>query len=281
VGEVHFSSFHIEKRLSNFFRRDSLGLLCCVRRSILRRLEARRRAFFFLKKNVIILRMESKKWAMTIIGPSGSGKGTQAELLAEKFGLIHFETSRVIEEKFKNADPNDEVIMREKKFFQSGELNTPELVMEWTMDKVKELARKGQGFVMSGSPRTMFEAEGELPVFEELYGRDNFKVIHLNLSKEESIKRNSGRRICEANRHTIPDFPIFKNITTCPKDGSPLLKRELDTPDTIGVRYEVYLRRTQPILSFLADQGYSVLEIEGEQDIDKVFKDIIAGLGEN
>jgi adenylate kinase len=224
--------------------------------------------------------METKKWAMVIIGPPGSGKGTQAELLAEKFGLIHFETSKVIEEKLNNADPSDEVLMREKELRASGELNTPELVREWTLEKVRELGEKGIGFVMSGSPRTLFEAEGEIPAFEELYGKENVKAIHLNLSKEESIKRNSARRICQANRHTIPNFPIFKDITTCPKDGSPLLKRDLDTPETISVRYEVYLRRTQPIFSYLSDRGYSTIEIEGEQDIDKVFDDILTGLGE-
>lgn len=210
-----------------------------------------------------------------LIGPPGAGKGTQAELLSEKFGIFHFEVSRVIEKKFKESDPRDEVILREKKNWQSGELVSPELVVEWTIDEIRELANKNIGIVLSGNPRTVFEIENELPVFEELYGKNNIKLIHLNLTKEESIRRNSSRRICEANRHTIPNFPIFKNITTCPKDGSPLLKRELDTPETIGIRYEVYLRRTQPVLSFMEASGYKIIEIEGEQSIDKVFDDIL------
>lgn len=225
--------------------------------------------------------MESKKWVVIIIGPPGSGKGTQAELLAEKFGLFHLESSRVIEEKFKNADVNDKVIAHEKEAWKSGQLTNPELVRSWMLDEIRSLHKKGIGLVLSGSPRTMFEAEGEMPVFEELYGKDNVRPIHLNLSKEESVKRNSSRRICEANRHTIPNFPIFKDITTCPKDGSKLLKRELDTPETISIRYEVYLRQTQPIISFIQESGYKIVEIEGEQDINKVFKDILRGLGED
>src|SRR3989344_6338805 len=222
----------------------------------------------------------SKKWAVILIGPPGSGKGTQAELLAEKFGLFHLESSRVIENKFKNADPNDKVIEHEKENWKAGQLTNPELVREWMLENIRDFGNKGQGVVLSGSPRTMFEAEGEMPVFEEFYGKENVKPIHLNLTKEESIKRNSSRRICEANRHTIPDFPIFKDITACPKDGSPPLKRKLDTPETIGVRYEVYLRRTQPILSFLQDRGYKLIEVEGEQSIEDVRDDILRGLGE-
>jgi len=220
-----------------------------------------------------------KKWSVIIIGPPGSGKGTQADLLAEKFGLIHFEISRVIEEKFKKADPDDPIIQREKKIWKSGELMTPEIILQWGLEKITEYASSGVGIVMSGSPRTMYEAEGEVPALENLYGKENVKVVHLNLSKEESIKRNSARRIC-MNRHTIPDFPIFKDITACPKDGTALQKRELDNPETISVRYEVYLRRTQPILSFIESRDYGVIEIEGEQGIDDVFGDILKGLGE-
>src|SRR3989338_10419656 len=220
----------------------------------------------------------NRKWAVILIGPPGSGKGTQAELLAEKFGLFHLESSMVIENKFKNADPNDKVIEHEKENWKAGQLTNPELVREWMLENIRDFGNKGQGIVLSGSPRTMFEAEGEMPVFEELYGKDNVKLFHLNLSKDESIKRNSSRRICEANRHTIPDFLIFKDIKTCPKDGSHLVRRELDNPETVGVRYEVYLRRTQPILSFIEERGYEITEIEGEQDIDKVFDDILKGL---
>lgn len=222
----------------------------------------------------------TKKWTVILIGPPGSGKGTQAELLSDKFGLIHFETSKVIDEKLNNADPNDEVLMHEKKIRAEGELNTPELVVEWALDKIKELAQKGLGLVFSGSPRTLYEAEHEMPPIEQLYGKDNIKVIHLNLSKEESIKRNASRRICKASRHSIPDFPMFKDIKTCPKDGSELITQNFDNPETISIRYEVYLRRTQPILSFLQERGYNLIEVEGEQDIDKVFDDILKALGE-
>lgn len=220
----------------------------------------------------------TKKWVVILIGPPGSGKGTQAELLAERFGLYHLESSKVIEDKFKSANPDDEVILREKEAWRTGQMNDPKLVRAWMLEEIRLLHGRGIGIVLSGSPRTMFEAEGEVPVFEELYGKDNIKPIHLNLTKEESVRRNSSRRICEANRHTIPNFPIFKDITTCPKDGSKLLRRELDTPETISIRYEVYLRQTQPILSYLEENNYKIIEIEGEQSIEDVAKDILLNL---
>ncbi|MDP3792787.1 MAG: nucleoside monophosphate kinase [bacterium] len=225
--------------------------------------------------------MNEQKRVIILIGPPGAGKGTQAEMLAEKFGLFHLETSKLGEEKINNQElvKKDPEVAEAKRLYDKGELFPPPWTVKITVEKIKELAKEGQGIVFSGSPRTLHEAENEIPILEEMYGRDNVKAIHLNLSKEESVKRNSGRRVCKANRHSIPDFPMFKGITTCPKDGSELVTRSLDTPETISIRYEVYLRQTQPILSFMEENGYKIIEIEGEQPIENVFQDILKGLG--
>src|SRR3989338_11554419 len=92
----------------------------------------------------------NRKWVVILIGPPGSGKGTQAELLAEKFGLFHLESSKVIEDKFNNADPEDKVLAAEKELWESGKLVTPELVLHWVREKIKELAGYGKGVVFSG-----------------------------------------------------------------------------------------------------------------------------------
>ena len=221
---------------------------------------------------------ENKKWAVILIGPPGSGKGTQAELLSEKFGLVHLESSKIIEEKIKNADSNDEVFVNEKKLWESGILNTPKLVRQWIMEKIEEIAGLGRGIVFSGSPRTLYEAEGEIPKLEEVYGKENIKVVNLQLDEHGSIERNSTRRICEKNRHPIPNFPEYENITECPKDGSRITTRKLDNMETIKVRYEEYLNRTIPIINFLKEKGYEIEEINGDQFIEKVFQDILEKL---
>lgn len=216
------------------------------------------------------------KSVIILIGPPGSGKGTQADMLAEKFGLFHLESSKVIEEKIKNAPPDDAIMQREKKLWESGILNTPELVLEWIKEKAKEVAGEGHGIVFSGSPRTIYEAEGEAPVLEELYGKENVKVFNIEISEDESIKRNSKRRICKDSRHPIPGFPEFEGITKCPKDGSEIITRVLDNPETIKIRYQEYLNRTLPIIDFLKKRDYKIIEINGEQPIEKVFEEISA-----
>lgn len=224
----------------------------------------------------------SNKWAVVLIGPPGSGKGTQADLLTERYGLIHLQTSKVGEEKINDPElvKKDPEVAEAKRLYDMGELFPPPWTVKIMIEKITELASKQIGVVFSGSPRTLHEAENEMPVLESAYGKDNVKIIHLNLSKEESIRRNSNRRVCTANQHPIPDFPIFKDLKNCPKDGSELKTRDLDTPETISVRYEVYLRRTQPILSFLESSGFKILEIEGEQSIEDVFEDIRKNLEE-
>lgn len=222
---------------------------------------------------------EHKKWGVILIGPPGCGKGTQADFLAERFGLTHLESSRIIEEKFKNSNPDDPIMTREKKIWESGELNNPEMVQGWIITAINNVWQKGNGVVLSASPRTLLEAEKELPVLEKLYGAENIKVINIDLSRGESFNRNSNRRICEENRHPIPNLPEFKELTTCPRDGSKLIHRShLDDPETVKLRYDVYLKRTKPILDFLNKKGFPIIKINGEQTIEKVFADILTQL---
>ena len=221
-----------------------------------------------------------KKQAVILIGPPGSGKGTQAELVAEKFGLVHLESSKIIEEKFQKANPADKLMVREKENWLKGKLVNQTMVASWLIGEIEKTARMGKGIVLSGSPRSSDELEGELPIMEELYGKDNIRIIHIKLSEEESVKRNSERRICESSRHPIPNTPENASLTVCPQDGSKLITRGLDKPETIKERYRVYFKETNPILSHFVQHGYKVIEINGERPIEKVKVDIFKALNE-
>ncbi len=235
-------------------------------------------SFSFSCYNSSMSGQEQKKWAIMLVGPIGAGKGTQAELLAEDFGLVHLETSKIIEEKFAKADPNDPDMKEEYEIFKSGKLNTPAKVRQWVIDGIRDIADQGKGIVFSSSPRTIFEVEGELPVLEEQYGSKNVFAVEIDVSEEVSIKRNSNRRICKANRHPIPNFPQFKDLKTCPRDGSELITRVLDKPDIIKVRYATYLKETFPIIGYLKDHGHTVLQVNGDQSIEAVHEDVVRKL---
>lgn len=203
------------------------------------------------------------------VGPPGAGKGTQANLLEEESGFYHLESSGVIEEKFKKGD-GDPVIEREKEIWRSGKLNTPFLVRQWIMEAMEKIRAEDKSLVLSGSPRTLYEVEGELPLLEQLYGSRNISIIHIDVTREVSIMRNSKRRICKKKRHPIPNLPKYEGITECPFDGSELITRALDTPETITIRYDTYLRDTAPVLGFFEGRGYDVVKLDGDNTIEAV-----------
>lgn len=216
--------------------------------------------------------------AIFLIGPPGSGKGTQAERLAKELGFYHFEISKVIEEKFKNAEPDDSEIIAQKKLWLAGELMTPAVIAKWFAEAIGKLKDRAKGFVFSGSARTLEETQKNLEFLAGIYNKNEIAAVEIKLSEAESIKRNSARRLCQANRHPIPNFPEFANITVCPEDGSPIITRPLDKPEIIKERYQVYRRNTEPVFKYFRDNGYRAFEINGEQPIEKVFADICAQL---
>ena len=203
------------------------------------------------------------------MGPPGSGKDTQAELLARELKLEEIKTSHIIEQKFAAAEPNDAVMNEEKRKYKSGELLDQKLVEEWTLEAIASAAA-GRGLIANGWPRRVEEAQTEVEVLEKYYGK-NIKVVTIALSEEESVKRNSKRRVCRANGHPILD----PDITVCPEDGSPLITRADDIPETIRKRYQVYLSETALIIDFLTQKGYNVITIDGEQSIEDVHREIL------
>mgnify|MGYP001587099777 CR=1 FL=1 len=212
--------------------------------------------------------------AIFLIGPPGSGKGTQAELVAKELGFYHFEISKVIEKKFKEARPDDSEINDQKEHWIKGELIHAEIVARWFIEAVSSLKGGVQGFVFSGSGRALDEAREELAYLEKVYGQENILAVEIKLSEEASIKRNSTRRICAKNRHPIPNFPEFADLKVCPQDKSEIITRPLDKPEIIRERYGVYLSQTAPVIDYLKESGYKVFEVSGDQPIDKVFGDI-------
>lgn len=206
--------------------------------------------------------------AIIIWGPPGSGKGTQAELLARSFGFIHFDTGRFLERLYldKNA-LKDSIIKKEKKLFDEGFLNTPLFVLKIVSDATKKIGKGGLGVVYSGSPRTLFEAYGDeknkglLETLCDVYGKKNVHVIQLLVKDEIVTHRNNSRKVCSLCglpklAHTHADNCVF-----C---GAPLRTRSLDNPTVMKKRLEEYKERTYPIIAKMKTEKYHIHKINGE-----------------
>jgi len=222
-----------------------------------------------------------------LLGPPGSGKGTQATLLSEKRRLYYFETSKILETAFAAASQKRYIVaegkkydvLQEKKIWEKGILCSPPFVTQLVKEKVKALAARKKGIIFSGSPRTLYEAKKLTPFLKKLYGAHSIKVIALQLSPKETIFRNSHRRICELMRHPILYTKETAKLQHCPLDGSKLVRRKgLDDPETITTRLKEYKERTLPILDYLKMQKVYVKEVNGEQSVAEVFSDIIKAL---
>ncbi len=237
--------------------------------------------------------------AIILYGAPGSGKGTQAQLLADKLGLIHFDTGEYIRDLI--YDPkykSNKIIQRERKLNEAGKLNTPSWALKIVSDKVKEIKELfHRGVVLSGSPRTMFEAFGQsvdlrgtnaekrgkqaglIEILEKIYGKKNIFIFKINVSENETIERNTRRLVCSACGTPILgkfiDMVKFKNIRICPFCGGVLKHRFDDTKKIITNRLKEYKERTAPIFAELKKRKYKIIEINGKPLPSKVNQSIL------
>lgn len=211
------------------------------------------------------------------MGPIGSGKDTQADLLAPKIGYTIFKSTQALEKKFNNTkleDSDYQDMIKEKKMWEDGILLTPNWVGGVVNEAVEKLIASGvKGIIFSGSPRTLPEAEIEIPKLESFYGKDSILVFKLHISSEETVKRNSQRLFCEFSHPINPDL-AKTNPIICPDDGGKIIRRVLDDPKVIEVRLREYETRTVPAIKYIEEKGISVIDIPGENTIEIIAKDI-------
>ncbi len=229
-----------------------------------------------------------KSQVVILFGSPGAGKGTQAELLADKFNLYYLETSKIIESNVMNAKDGDFVkvgpkkyyLLDEKKLWQTGILCSPPFVSFLVKQKISELAKEGRGILMAGSPRTLPEGKDQVPFLKKLFGAKNIRVVLIEITPQQTIWRNSNRRICELMRHPILSTEKeFLKLKYCPLDGSALLRRKgLDDPETIKVRLKEYRERTYPLIGYFKTQKLTVRKVNGEQSVEGVFQDILRAI---
>ena len=227
---------------------------------------------------------KKSKQVIIILGPPGSGKGTQAGLLAESLDLFHLETSRIIEQKIKKSGKKDYILTEGKKYFfskekelwETGKLCDPPFVVYLIREKIKQLAKDDEGIITSGSPRTLYEGKNLTPLLKKIYGQANIKVILLELSPEQTVWRNTRRRICALMRHPILYSEETMKLKKCPLDRSDLIRRKgLDDEETIKVRLQEYKEKTFPLIQYFKEQGLRIKKVDGERTVEDIFSDIL------
>ncbi len=218
-----------------------------------------------------------------LLGAPGSGKGTQSLLLAERKGMLHLETSKVLEAKLHKSLSGEEVsfegetfsLEEQKRRWKEGLLCEDRFVAGVMREKMKALRDLGESVIIDGYPRSIEQVEPLIPFFKEEYGVSHILVFFIMVEEAESLHRNRNRRVCELMRHSILSHPETENLTICPIDGSSLIKRELDDPETIKVRLKEFKNLSLPVVEYLRENGISVKEIDGKGSVAEVFSRIL------
>ena len=208
-----------------------------------------------------------------LMGPPGAGKGTQAERLIDKYGIPQISTGDMFRAAVKEQTP---LGLEAKKYMDNGQL-VPDAV---TVVIVKERLSKDdckKGFILDGFPRTTSQAVSLDAILRDL-GIKLDGVINIAVPDEELIKRTTGRQICRSCGTTYHvTFKPSKVKNVCDKCGGELYQRDDDKVETVKKRLSVYAAQTKPLIDYYKNSNLYI-EIDGEQNMDDVYKDIIASL---
>lgn len=206
-----------------------------------------------------------------ILGPQGSGKGTQAELLAQKFNLEHIDIGGTLRELAKIKTPFGEKIQKIINVEKS--LVPDEILNDILKLKVNSLSRE-QRIVFDGVPRTLKQAEFLDNLLLES-GRKIDKVFFVNISANETMKRISKRWMCQKCKSIlIMGRDIKSAANKCPRCGGNVYQREDDTPEGVKKRLATFQKETMPVIKYYRGKGI-LAEIDGKGEIKEVFNKIV------
>ena len=212
---------------------------------------------------------------IVMLGPPGAGKGTQAKRIAEKYKIPHISTGDIFRA---NIKAGTELGMKAKTYMDAGGLVPDEITIGMLIDRIHE-PDCADGYVLDGFPRTIPQAESLREALSESGEKIDF-AVNADVPDEEIVSRMGGRRSCSkcsATYHTVFHAPVKEGI--CDECGSKLVCRDDDKPETVLRRLKVYHEQTQPLIDFYTADGV-LRNVDGTQNMDKVFEDIVAVLGE-
>ena len=205
---------------------------------------------------------------IVLFGPPGSGKGTQAKLLAERYGVPHISTGDILRG---NLNNETKLGLEAKTYMDKGELVPDDLLIGIIKDRLSQ-PDCASGFLLDGYPRTLPQAEALSKILSEL-GKNLDVVLNIDVPDEKLLKRLAGRRmcVCGASYHILFNKPKQEGI--CDLCGSKLYQRDDDKEEAILNRLDVYQNQTRPLIDHYTQAGV-MLTINGTADIEVVFNGI-------
>ncbi len=207
---------------------------------------------------------------IVMLGAPGAGKGTQAKQIAAKYGIPHISTGDIFRANLKEGTP---LGLKAKEYMDKGSLVPDELTLELIMDRFSQADCKN-GYVLDGFPRTIPQAEALTKALADNNDAIDY-AVNVEVPDERIIDRMSGRRACAKCGGT---FHIKYNPTkvegVCDLCGGELYVRDDDKPEIVKKRLDTYHSQTQPLIDYYEKAG-KLKEVDGTQDVDKVFEDIV------
>ena len=207
---------------------------------------------------------------VVLLGPPGAGKGTQAQLIAEKYGLVHVSSGDLFRENLKN---DTELGKLAQTFMKRGELVPDDVTIAMVRER---LSRQDctHGALLDGFPRTPAQAQALAEMLKEFDAAVSV-VPYIAVAEEILVERLSGRWTCRMNGHVFHEKfnpPAFPGM--CDYDGSELYQRDDDLPVTVKNRIKVYQEQTTPLINYYRENGLLV-EVDGTRPIDAVTTDLL------
>jgi adenylate kinase len=202
---------------------------------------------------------------LVLLGPPGSGKGTQGERLQEDFRLPYYATGDIL-----RAAVRDETELGQtaKEYMDRGDLVPDEVIIGVITERLAE-SEAADGFILDGFPRTLPQAEALDAELQKL-DRGLTLALLIEVPDEEVVRRLGGRRTCAKNGHIFHvEFDPPKEPDVCDIDGSRLVIREDDKPEVIRHRLEQYREKTEPLVGYYEDAGL-LRRVNGAQSPDDV-----------
>lgn len=210
-----------------------------------------------------------------MLGAPGAGKGTQAIMISEKYGIPHISTGDIFRANIKNGT---ELGKKAREYMDQGLLVPDELTCDLVVDRISR-DDCSKGYILDGFPRTIPQAQALDRALENMKTSLDY-AIDVDVPDENIVNRMSGRRACPgcgATYHVMFRAPKQEGI--CDECGEKLIVRVDDLPETVQKRLTVYHDQTQPLIDYYDKKGI-LKTVDGTKHVEEVFKDITSILGE-